>query len=280
MVEVVHVVSVGTSILSNVGRVSALDIPKDLISVLEEIKGRGVVRWAFARAGSIEDGEAEKHAFKGSPIFDGLLRLVEWSPNRMSAELNAIYSIIASYPGLRPNEIYLYSTDTGAGWLCAQVAFHHLKGRGFTVYEPIRVGKFGVDFGEALVSLLDRVGRVVYSKKRQGFRVYLNMTAGFKAESAFMALAGMLLGADGIYYMHESFNQPVFIPTVPVAIKGDAMELLKELSSGPMLSTRFKERFGEPTLHDFEFRGLIEMRGDWIHLRDWAKALLKLMEKQ
>ncbi len=281
---VVHIVSVGTSILGNTLKlknnpeIMPEEVRENVLNVIEKYE-----LWKFSRArpGSSLDEDAGKHAYKGSPVFNTLLELVEWNPKFMSAELNALLCFSETYSRLKPDEIYLYHTDTGAGKLCSQIIYYYLKKRGFKVYEPIRVEEFGISFNRGLINLLNKVGRIIYSKKTQGHRVYLNVTAGYKAENAFLTLAGWLLGADGAYYMHESFNNPTLIPAIPVTVKEEYLNIARELRElGTTPKYILEQKYSKILLEDLEYKGIIEIKNEKVKLRDWVKALLKLISPQ
>lgn len=68
----------------------------------------------------------------------------------------------------------------------------------------------------AAAHLRDRVFSVACNAHRRGDAVYLNLTGGLKSETAVAAVTATLLSLAGIavtaYYMHESMTQPVELP--------------------------------------------------------------------
>ena len=275
---VVHIIPVGTSILSNANP-SRLEhmLPNSMKNLLKTIRKYGVWEWGRAKPGSPSDEEAKKHAYIGSPVFKVLKELVAWNPRLMSAELNSLLAFIEYHPPLKPSQIYLYHTDTGTGKLCAEIVLSYLKDEDYQA-EIIRVKNLGLNFEQGLIELLNQVGRLIHSKKKQGCRVYLNATAGYKAENAFIALAGWLLKADGIYYMHEAFNAPVMLPSIPVTIEQSALNVAKELRQlGPAPKHILSRRCSEHFIKDLEYKGILHEKEGLVYLKDWVKALLDLL---
>ncbi len=269
-----HVVSVGTSLLANFERL----LP-DKARVL------GVMGWSRLPPGHEDQFRAEEVASSGlsSEVYRGLLEFLEEDPRGRSAELNAFlrYTDFAGHSPPQEVEVILYTSDTGTGWLVGSILGDYLRSKGYVVTGPIRVERLGrstVVFEEGLVNLLDKVFRLVVDRKRKGVRVYLNATAGYKPETTFMVIAGMLLGVDGVYYIHEVFREPVMLPTLPLTIRHDLVELLRKLDRVPEkpYSTQIVEEYGF-TVKELVDKGLVSDKPDKIVVRRWAKILLDMI---
>ncbi|MCS7098590.1 MAG: putative CRISPR-associated protein [Candidatus Methanomethyliaceae archaeon] len=264
----VHLITVGTSILRNF-----VDL-KDEEAFINKHKMKD---WHKIDPEDDRQKKIESLAFRGNEVFEKLLEYVNKRPKEASAELNAFYAFNRlSKPS--DVEVYLYSTETGTGWLCANVLYYHLNDKGFKVQQPIKLKGFGkgiLSFDEALLEVIDKVVRLIKSKKNQGFRVFINATAGFKPESAFMVIASMLAGADQAYYIHEAFKEIVAIPLLPLVVEPKYVEALKFLKEPlPRYMAKESLMYKGLDLDDLRDRGLIK-EGEYIMLREWVRKLLE-----
>ncbi len=227
----------------------------------------------------------ESHAYAGSIVYNSLLKYVSEKPFEASAELNALHHF-EKVKGIRKEEeeIILYSTDTGTGWLCSMILYEYLKANGYTlVSEPVRVEKFGwgPDFiDDALGDLMDKLVKLLVKKKKEGYRVYVNATGGLKPESTFLVISALLSSADAIYYMYQFYNDIGILPIIPLSIRQDYIEYLKKLLDGMNLS--YIKDFNvvpDEILKDLEERKLIEIRKDGnVYVRKWARKLIELTD--
>ncbi|MEM2498283.1 MAG: putative CRISPR-associated protein [Candidatus Nezhaarchaeales archaeon] len=266
-----HLITVGTSILRN------------FASLKEEqafVEKRGMKDWHLMNPDDERQRLAESLAYRGNEAFEKLLSYVDKAPKEASAELNALYRFM-ELNMQRPNQVeaYLYSTETGTGWLCSHVLYHHLKGRGFKAQQPIKLKGLGrgVDFFDvALLEVVDKVVRMVKAKKEQGLRVFVNATAGFKPEATLLVVASMLAGADQAYYVHEAFKEVVTIPLPPLTVNPSYREALKPLLLPlPKHHARELLTFKGLNLAELEEKGLLKEEGGNVTVREWVKKLLE-----
>ena len=275
MVKWLHIIGVGTSLLSNFER-----------RFPEEARRLGVTGWYRLSPSDPGQYVAEEEAGKGfsSGVFRRLYELLSGDPRGFSAELNAFLGYIDFAGHAPPSEVgvLLYTTDTGVSWLIGRVLREYLASKGYIVEGPYRIRGLGRSvkvFEEGLVNLVDEVVSRVVEAKRKGVSVYINATPGYKAETTFLVLAGLLAGATTIYYIHEAFREPISLPILPLAIKREIIELLNKIDEA-------EKYIAEEILRDYNYTtrtlremGLIEEIGGKIRVRKWAKKIISLLEE-
>lgn len=266
----VHLIPVGTSILRNFASIKGESL----------VEKYGMKDWFMMDPEDERQRKVESFAHRGNEVLERLLSYVNEVPRESSAELNSFYRFIEFKMQHPPEiEVYLYSTDTGTSWLCANVIYHHLNERSFKVQQPIKLRGLGrgvLHFEEGLIEVVDKVVRIIKSKKSQGLRVFVNATAGFKPESTFIVMASTLAGADQVYYIHESFKEVVSIPLLPITINPNYVEVLKMLKE-PMPKYLARERlmYRGLDLMDLEEKRLIKEEEGMILLREWVRKLIE-----
>ena len=69
--------------------------------------------------------------------------------------------------------------------------------------------------------------------------VFINATPGLKPETTFLAIAGLLVGADVIYYKYQKFNDVVVLLFPPLTVKPSYLEwLIRFAVNGYTISER------------------------------------------
>jgi len=194
----IHIILVGTSLIRNLAKERSSYLTLEELNIVKE--------WAF----KIDDERALFYIGHGS-IFKEALQYVNELPKKASAELNALYSLLEEYKGLRIDKAILIRTDTYLGAFCSKVLSEHLKN-----YKPeeYTVHKLGKVFEEGIANLLDTITSIC--REHRDDIIYLNATGGFKPESGIALLAAALGGAHYAYYMHEAFRKPRLIPLIPL----------------------------------------------------------------
>jgi putative CRISPR-associated protein (TIGR02619 family) len=214
----VHVISVGTSVLTNARRKLGEEVPSPQ--------------------------EEERLAQLAPEIRTRLLRLVAEHPWETAAELHAMRPFLEGPAGaVLVDEAHLIVTDTAAGRLCADVLETTLGSHGVrhvtrdtlpaqhTLHGDVD-DAYGMSFVDGLVDLRERLLSFVRRTRERGrFDVLLNATGGFKPEVAVLVLVGGLVGAP-VYYIHEVFKRTVFLP--PLCLPHDrAAQLASYLTRFP-----------------------------------------------
>ena len=170
---------------------------------------------------------------------------------KASSETNSISKTIA--------KIGLDARDTHLTFICSETKLcsiassalkQYFEERGFTV--SIEVIK-DLNYDEAvfqssgLRNFVNKLIDLVSYAKKEKFRVILNATPGFKAESAFMAIIGMLFNCE-TFYIHERFKNIIKFHPLPLSLD---LEIWKKHSSAlqdlPMgiEKEKFLERWSE-----------------------------------
>ena len=272
MIKVLQCITVGISLLANFAR---SEVGQEL----------GISEWIKLSPQDPRQQEVEAHAHRGDTVLEGLLEFLKREGERASAEYNAL-SRFEQVKGLRPDqqEVVLYSTDTGTGWLCAMALYHFFRERGYRlVSEPVRIRRYGwgPDFmGEALLDLVEKLVKLIVRRKREGYRVYVNATGGFKPESAFVVMASLLAGADSVYYIHETFRDIVELPAVPLWIRPEYLEVLEKLVEPVQLHyARNYMGLTEERIRELEERGLVEVAKGRVAARPWVRSLISALKR-
>ncbi|MEZ0346276.1 MAG: putative CRISPR-associated protein [Infirmifilum sp.] len=258
-----HIVTVGTSILRNAASKLPPNTPPEVAARIK--------RWSTAPAGSPEDAEAGNAAAPGTPEFKAVLSIVQNDPRQASAELNAMGTYLEQGS---VDEVILLSTDSGASEFCAKILKEYLlQTFGIRNVETRRIPDLGRDFEKGLYNLLDTLSTITKRNASKNKKTYLNLTGGFKPETAVAYLAASLLGIDRVYYVHETMREVVELPTLPITIKKDyaaAMRVLLEPHTHPEIKSKI--------LEELERRGLVERQGSNYKIRRWVQTLLPLTE--
>lgn len=252
----VHIILVGTSLIRNLARDGSRYLAPEELDVIKE--------WAS----KIDDERSLSHIGHG-PIFKGALHYVNETPKRASAELNALYSLLEEYDGLKIEKAILVRTDTHLGAFCSKVLSEHLKNYKPEEYVVHRLGKV---FEEGIANLLDLITSLCREHRHD--IVYLNATGGFKPESGIALLAAALGGAHYAYYMHEAFRRPRLIPLIPMI---PDVKLLKQISQ---LENKPAEVLNElPPGVRARLIPLLEITPEKrLKMREWLQAWRRIMK--
>lgn len=196
----------------------------------------GICDWGFLGFDDPSQLRALSVARRGDVIFNALYNYVSDDPRRASAELNAFLRAVSLFSHSPPRDVgvYVFSSDSGTGYLCASLIQEFLRESGYFVLsrDPVRIeglGKNVLSFEDSLVDLIDKVVTKILEWNSRGIRVYLNLTGGFKPESTYLVLAGALAGAQRAYYIHETFNEVVAVPLLKLSIDPKLASLVRKL---------------------------------------------------
>ena len=266
LVVYVHIVPVGTSLLGNVSR------DKDFGVYVEELGFKDWERW------SPDDPRQRILCEKKSAALDLLRSFVEKKGFEASAELTPLDLFLKAH-GHSPGEtmVILYSTDTCNSLLARDAVAEFLEKKGFKVVLKQIVGIRSVeDFDEGLKDLLDKIVSEIIRHKNEGRKVFVNASPGFKSETTFLVIAALIACADKIYYAHESFRKIVYIPGIPLTIREDIINILRNFEE-EIDQREAEERLGGGEIvRDFELRGLIEKRKGLYKTREWIKNIINI----
>jgi putative CRISPR-associated protein (TIGR02619 family) len=192
-----HIVSVGTSILTN-----------------------------YCRKNSIDQKQLDMSRLLHDKTFvNELVAFVNKDPKRTSTELNALYSYLEKFD-VQIDEAYLILTDTDECELCGRVLERVLRQERIDVHIK-RVQGYNIkggDFYEGLVELLKTIAEKVKSWKDR--KIYFNATGGFKPEASLLVTIGSTLEIP-TYYRHEIIGDTVEIPPFPIMLEKDVVEKLE-----------------------------------------------------
>ena len=231
-----------------------------------------------------------KRATPSDPVFREVLEIVSSNPRGFSAELNsliAFFNFLPARHSVDETEVYLYPTDTGTARFCANIINEVIRKHGsklfgvtkVTPYEPIVVRGFGTGpafFSEGLVELIDKYARLIASKARQGFKVVVNATAGFKPETTYAALIALMSCAWRVIYTYEGFSGVVELPILPIGIRQRYLDELGKVGNG---APRYVLAQQGVDVDDLVERGLVEERDGVVRPKEWVKKLLEVINE-
>ncbi len=247
-----HIVTVGTSLLRNAEIIGKGLVPDRVLETFS--------KWARAPVRSLEDAEAGGRASEGTEEFEAALQILASDPYRASAELNAMRPYLE---GGGVAAASLLSTDSGAAYFCASVIAKYLRDSGVEA-DVHRIPQLGLDFDEGLYNLLDEVARLASEARKRGMPVYLNLTGGFKPETAALYALAPLIGANKAYYVHEFTRSHVELPILPLTIDPAYRRAASRLDQLP-----------PPLLRALEENGVVKREGSEYKVRKWVALVLQ-----
>ncbi len=275
MVKWLHVIASGTSILRN------FELKRS-----EDAGRLGITGWFRLPPNHPAQEEAVRAARSGSKheVFSVLSEFLRQSPETVSAELNAFLKYVSLANHAPPHEVgvLIFSTDTGTGYLCAALIHEYLRREGYAVVtnEPVRVEGLGTSeesFDDGLANLLDKVVNVIREKTAEGIKVYVNATAGFKAETSFLTMAAALAGATAAYYIHEAFREVIELPLPPLTINPKVRKLITLTGREGLSIGEFEETARSQGLNpnDLLERKLFILKGK-VYPRKWLTLIAEV----
>ncbi len=285
--KVTLLATVGTSILINLDR-QAGKIPPEYESILKNA-GRLPIN-------DPKQEEFRKRIHPSDELMKFVVDIVSQDPELMSAELNTMIKFLRSW---RPNTAYieelhirLYPTDTGTSIFCAHAIKNYVEQKQehfkkLTDLKPdckitcdiVELRGFGVSekfFVEGIDELLNKYAKYIISQKRQGRKVILIASGGFKPEVTYAVIIGLLAGVDKIVYIHEAFRYYVELPRIPIDINPEVKTLIDKIGYGT-----YPKHALESMGIDVEYwkeLGVLEEKDGAYKVAEWLVKLVKAKE--
>ncbi|NPA23826.1 MAG: putative CRISPR-associated protein [Crenarchaeota archaeon] len=273
-------VTVGTSILINLPRRS--EVPENLKKRLEN-------------AGRLKPTDPDQAMFREAymtqnELFRTVYNLVCGDPRGMSAELNVIIGFLDEWylsKYLKELRIYLYPTDTDNCRFCAYLvkkfideklrSWVPLKDECEIRSEIVELRGFGTSIEffreEGLKDLLDKYAMTILSLSKNGYRIIVMPIGGYKPESTYATMIGLMFGASKVVYIHESFRQVIDLPLLPIDVDPKFIEIASKIGDDELPRSAI-EMLGVD-VDELLDRGLLERTGEGYRLAGWVKSLLK-----
>lgn len=155
--------------------------------------------------------------------------LVEYAagnPEECCAELNTVVKAARRWEKLFSEDVAasIYASDTEQGRFISKILREALcrvlNARSCTAAVKVVEGLGAEEeFKTALLRLAAAIRSDFTAARREGRLAYLVASGGFKPESTFAVIAAYIAGANGIFYVHESFQKLVDLPMLPLQIK-------------------------------------------------------------
>jgi putative CRISPR-associated protein, APE2256 family len=261
----VHVSAVGTSLLKN---------SLENNEVRKEVEGLSLKDWDRLKFNDDRQNVIKENFDDMKKL---LLNFIKSKGESSSAELDSLFSAMRKFKH-KEEEVYvfLYTTNTNNSILAGETIRDYLKEKEIRS-ELVTVKSISSEetFYEGIEDLFDKVVYKILKFKEEGNEVYINATPGLKPETTFISLAGLLAGADVIYYKYQEFNEVVLLPSLPITISPKYLEwLIRFANQGYTLSERRASELGIP-ITVLESKGLVEKKGeDAYGLKDWVRKML------
>ncbi len=281
-VKVFFISTIGTGILGNIERYDIDNLSEKYRELVKDS--------SRLRVDDEKQKEFEKRAYPYDDFFKLIYDLVRKDPRKYSPELNAFLGFIdKKYSLLNRAEVVefnVYSTDTGTGFFCVKIVEKWLREElsnfarlnvKILVNEPVRLRKFGWGyewFSEALLDMIDKIARVIVSKRNQGYKVYVNVTAGFKVETTYLTIISLLLNVDSIFYIHEATREVIELPILPLSIRDNVKKLLRDIKE-PMRKDVIEQVYGV-SVKDLEDYGIVNVWEGMVQAKEWIRKLLEV----
>lgn len=262
----VHILPVGTSLLRNYANTSEGKAFVD---------GHGISGWdRLSPEDPIQRRLCEE--LRGE-AFERLFSYARSNREKASAELSSLLKACAKFGcGASETLVILFATNTCNSILAMDVLGEVLKSSGYNIEKKVMTIVPSVEeFDAAMAEIVEKVIMEGCRYRSQGSRLYVNATPGYKAESAYLTAAALVLGVDAIYYMHDAFNDIVILPVIPLNIDKKYLEMLKSLSEETEASDAERIVGGGYILRELEISGLVKRTGKGYRTREWVKALLE-----
>jgi putative CRISPR-associated protein, APE2256 family len=261
----VHVSAVGTSLLKN---------SLESNEVRKEVEGLSLKDWDRLK---FNDDRQNVIKEKFDDMKKLLLNFIKSKGESSSAELDSLFSAMRKFKH-KEEEVYvfLYTTNTSNSILAGETIRDYLKEKGIrSELATVKTISSEETFYDGIEDLFDKVVYKILKFKEEGNEVYINATPGLKPETTFISLAGLLAGADVIYYKYQEFNEVVLLPSLPITISPKYLEWLNRFANeGYTLSERRASELGIP-ITVLESKGLVEKKGeDAYRLKDWVRKML------
>ncbi len=277
-------VTVGTSILNRIGgELDRLNLPKEL---RDKLDGAGKLPASDPKQATFEESIKRR-----DDLYRTVLDIVRKDPEKYSAELNTIIKFLrvwgrAGY--LDELKIVLYPTDTGNCRFCAEIIrdillegsrLLNLKPECKVVCEIINLRGFGTSveffFGEGLCDLLDKYAGYIVNLKRNNYIIVLMPIGGYKPESTYATIIGLIFGVSKVVYVHETFREVVELPLVPLDVSSRFIEIIEKIKDLRELSRQDVEDLGLD-VDELVESGILVKEGPGYRIADWILKLLEL----
>jgi len=270
----IHIITVGASILTN-------------------FRHSGMAK--FTIPAIFEDRKIQDLITNKKHKYSQILKFVEDSPYKASAELNALKKFIDNN---EVDQVHLIITDTNLGKLTSSILADYFKKiniksshkiiPGYYKEAPESVETAEKKFVEGLSNLKINLLEFIKKTKSKGdSEIYLNATGGFKPEMSILLLVGALTNSK-VYYIHEFFKQTIFIPPLFLTyLKPEIKQALIELDKcenkrikGRRLVSIFKKKY-HSIFSELKYTDLITIKSEDldtenIKITEYGKLLAKL----
>lgn len=268
MAGLAHVVLVGASIVTNAQRVGVIS------AALPEVEKM------------LADGRLSKEEF-----VDKLVGFVLKNPRDASAELNTIFDLLVEgYESKMQQWVYLLFSDTMIGEVCSEVlklCLEKLSSEEYGGRVSVKTAKvLGLGrpdtFNDGLANLFNMITNIIRYHKKEGDRVYVHATGGFKPEAAIAILAANSPGTGApVFYVHEHFRKVIRIPAMPVKFRRweNLTSLIGGLVTvGSTARSALERQYGKKTVDHAIRLGWAEEKEGEVYPTEMGKVLWKSVE--
>ncbi|QXJ32116.1 putative CRISPR-associated protein [Saccharolobus shibatae] len=268
----VHLSAVGTSVLRN----SSKD-PK----IKDRLSSLGLENWDSL---SLDDKKQRMIIEYRNELLEYLKNYIRENGEKASAELSALLKAFRKFNHtVEDTKIFLYYTNSPNSELAGEAIRYYLNELGYKDVVLAEVTKINSEsnFYEGTVDLFDKVITKLIDWKNNGYEIFINTTSGFKSETIFISIAGLMLEST-LYYLHESFNDIIILPSPPISIKPNYVKIIKRLKEEGYVVplSRAEKIFSSDIIRRLEELAIIERKEGAIRLRDWSRKFIDNFYKE
>jgi len=209
---------------------------------------------------------------------DKYFEILSSNPYRISAELNGMRDYL---DGGLVHGVTLVYTDTDSGHYAAKLLEKYFELKNIPV-RSCRVKYLGKVFELGVLNLLDTLVVEVNRVRSEGFRIAINLTGGFKAETGYALLVASLLGIDKAYYVYEVGYASVELPLIPLTPKQEylkAIQLIeeKEYTYKEIYELMASHGLGIKIIDELRDKGFLEEINGALKPRKWITLYKKIV---
>jgi putative CRISPR-associated protein (TIGR02619 family) len=201
--------------------------------------------------------------------------LRDTKPEDASAETNSLSRLMQ-----RDDSVVFIHSQTEEGKQCATVLEKHYRSLG---YHSSSIEVSGLNYKEkqfkmqGMRSLVDVLIGQIKKAREENRMVSINATGGFKAETAYATMVGLIFKVP-VYYIHEMFKEVVEIPRIPLdwdySLIADNEEFFVWIDSGIRLYEEAEQRL-KAIDRNIEIRMLLIHEDDCTYLSPAGDALFR-----
>lgn len=216
------------------------------------------------------------HDSSEEPSFQDLLSFIN-ANEEASAETNSLSKL-----NIDPNRdvLYFVGSDTPDGRFSLQVIEHYYQSKGYNyVFPQYVVGLKNRDYHDFQTRGLPNLLKTLCTIRENhlGTHLIINATGGFKAQTAYATLFGIIFGIE-VVYLYEDFKNLLRFPQMPINIDSGLIKSHMETITKIIQSDTKKESRQLLNTLPVSLRGFLEKRGDYYEYSPVGRVFMAALE--